>query len=184
MPHNRRVPSSQDPRDPDEERRHFDEAMADVTPLKKDHRVRVRQVAPVPALKTREPYRTPPARSRDDEPDEVEGDTGYVANGVDRRELRKLRRGQYIPGRRLDLHGLTSREALAEVDQLIDGARRAYRAVAIVHGRGLHSKGKAILRAAVRARLRAHPAVLAYADAPRDDGGSGAVYVLLRSGRS
>jgi DNA-nicking Smr family endonuclease len=32
----------------------------------------------------------------------------------------------------------------------------------------------------VRACLRQHPAVLAYADAPRTDGGAGAVYVLLR----
>jgi len=50
-----------------------------------------------------------------------------------------------------------------------------------VHGRGLHSTGKAVLRADVRALLRSHRAVLAYSDAPRDDGGSGAVYVLLRS---
>jgi DNA-nicking Smr family endonuclease len=32
----------------------------------------------------------------------------------------------------------------------------------------------------VRRFLRRHPAVLAYADAPRTEGGSGAVYVLLR----
>ena len=33
----------------------------------------------------------------------------------------------------------------------------------------------------VRALLRSNRAVLAYTDAPRDDGGSGAVYVLLRA---
>jgi len=32
----------------------------------------------------------------------------------------------------------------------------------------------------VRECLRQHRAVLAYADAPRADGGTGAVYVLLR----
>jgi DNA-nicking Smr family endonuclease len=37
-----------------------------------------------------------------------------------------------------------------------------------------------ILKTRVRACLRQHPAVLAYADAPRTDGGAGAVYVLLR----
>ena len=166
--------------DPDEDQRHFDEAMSDVTPLKKDHRVRARSSAPPPNA-GKVPHRAPPARSRDDEPDDVEGDTGFVTAGVDRRELRKLRRGQYVPGRRLDLHGLTSKAALREVDGFIETNRRAYRCVAIVHGRGLHSTGKAVLRADVRALLRSHRAVLAYSDAPRDDGGSGAVYVLLRS---
>ena len=68
-----------------------------------------------------------------------------------------------------------------EVERLLAMNRRAFRCVAIVHGRGLHSEGNiAVLRTEVRLLLRAHPAVLAYADAPRDDGGTGAVYVLLR----
>ena len=172
--------SSQFEHDPDEERRRFDEAMADVVPLPKDHRVRVRATTPVPQPEARS-SRTPPARARDDEPDEIEGDTGYVANGVDRRELRKLKRGAYVPARRLDLHGMTSTTAVAEVERFLEMNRRAFRCVAIVHGRGLHSEGNiAVLRTEIRLLLRAHPAVLAYADAPRDDGGTGAVYVLLR----
>ena len=172
--------SSQFELDPDEEQRHFDEAMAGVKPLPKDHRGRLRRPPAPPAI-DEAPYRTPPARSRDDEPDETEDDSGYVAHGVDRRELRKLRRGQYAVGRRLDLHGLTSKAALAEVADFITAYTGAYRCIAIVHGRGLHSAGKAVLKRDVRALLRKHRAVLAYIDAPRDDGGSGAVYVLLRS---
>jgi DNA-nicking Smr family endonuclease len=174
------VPSRQHEPDPDEEQRHFDEAMADVKPLNEDYRARVRATAPPTKSGTTGRYRTPPARSRDDEPDETEGDSGYVAPGVDRRELRKLRRGQYLAGRRLDLHGLTSKAALREVKLFVETNRRAYRCVTIIHGRGLRSSGRAVLRADVRAFLRNHPAVLAYTDAPRDDGGSGAVYVLLR----
>jgi len=174
------VPSRQFEPDRDEEQRHFDEAMAGVTPLKKDHRTRVRATPPPTTTGTAGPYRPPPARSRDTELDRADGDSGFVARGIDRRELRKLRRGQYLPGRRLDLHGLTSRSALREVTQFLGTNRRAYRCVAIVHGRGLRSSGRAVLREDVRALLRNHPAVLAYTDAPRDDGGSGAVYVLLR----
>ena len=166
----------QDGDDPDAEA--FVEAMRDVVPLARDHRQRVRATPPLP--RPAQPYRTPPARSRDDEPDEE--DAGFVATGVDRRELRKLRRGSYVPGRCLDLHGMTSRAAVAAVEQLIATSRRAFRCVAIVHGRGLHSAGNvAVLRNDVRALLRRHPAVLAYADAPRDAGGSGVVHVLLRS---
>lgn len=165
--------------DPDEEQRRFDEAMADVTPLPKDPRLRLRAFLP-PPTRPAEPYRPPPERRRDDEPDESDGDAGYVANGVDRRQLRRLRRGQYVPGRRLDLHGLTGREAVKEARAFIDLNRTAYRCVAIVHGKGNNSGGRAVLKREVRALLRAHPAVLAYSDAPRDDGGSGAVYVLLK----
>ncbi len=170
--------------DPDEEQRRFDEAMTDVRPLKKDHRGRVRPAAKIVSPLPGSPYRTPPSRSRDDEPDETEGDSGYVAQGVDRRELRKLRRGQYAVGKRLDLHGLTSKVALADVTDFINAYKGAYRCVAIVHGRGLHSAGKAVLKQDVRALLRENRAVLAYVDAPRDDGGSGAVYVLLRGVRA
>jgi DNA-nicking Smr family endonuclease len=167
--------------DPDDERRHFEEAMRDVVPLRKDHRVGVRVTTRVPQP-PHSPHRTPPERARDDEPDGIEDDSGYVANGVDRRELRKLKRGSYVPGRRLDLHGMTSKAAVAEVNRFLETSRRAFRCVAIVHGRGLHSEGNvAVLRTTVRARLRSHRAVLAYTDAPRDDGGAGAVYVLLRA---
>ena len=101
---------------------------------------------------------------------------------MDRRELRKLKRGDYSPTGRLDLHGHTAAEAVASVKQFMD-SRRRHRCVCIciVHGRGLHSAGNvAVLRRKVRECLRQHPATLAYADAPRDDGGAGAVYVLLR----
>jgi DNA-nicking Smr family endonuclease len=174
------VASRQFEHDPDEEQRHFDEAMADVTPLKRDHRRRA-PIAPPPPSAVPEPRRVPPSRSRDTEADEAEADSGFVAAGVNRRELRKLRRGQYVPGRRLDLHGLTSAAATRAVRHFLDMNRGAYRCVAIVHGRGLHSAGRAVLRDDVRALLRSHPGVLAYTDAPRDDGGSGAVYVLLRA---
>ena len=110
------------------------------------------------------------------------GDEAFAAPGVDRREIRKLRRGDYAVGDRYDLHGMTAAEACASVQHFIDSSRHSrQRCVCIVHGRGLHSEGgAAILRAQVRKYLRSHRAVLAYADAPRSDGGTGAVYVLLR----
>ncbi|OFV93769.1 MAG: hypothetical protein A3G76_03670 [Acidobacteria bacterium RIFCSPLOWO2_12_FULL_65_11] len=46
--------------------------------------------------------------------------------------------------------------------------------------RAMAAENIAILKSRVRECLRRHPAVLAYADAPRGDGGTGAVYVLLR----
>lgn len=106
----------------------------------------------------------------------------YAAPGVDRRELRKLGRGAYQPELRLDLHGLTVPEAVAQVARVLDlGPGRRPRCLCVVHGRGLRSAGNiAVLKPRVRDYLRTRPIVLAFADAPQDDGGQGAVYVLLR----
>ena len=163
--------------EPDDD--HFAEAMADVVPLQPDHRGRVRAA---PAVTTRRrPTAAAPSALPESHDDGVGAEEGYVAPGVDRRELRKLKRGDYAAGDVLDLHGQTAAEAVASVKQFIDSRRHRHRCVSIVHGRGLHSKGNvSVLKTRVREYLRRHTAVLAYAEAPRTDGGSGAVYVLLR----
>jgi len=152
----------------------FAREMADVTPLPGDRRGRIAERRPVVI-----PARAPRASGRGalDEPDDA-----FAAPGIDRREIRKLKRGDYpVTGRR-DLHGVTTTEALASVRRFVDNSQQAgHRCICIIHGRGLHSEGGvAILKARVRECLRTHPAVLAYADAPRSGGGAGAVYVLLR----
>ena len=173
--------------DPDADDEHLAKAMADVVPLAPDARGRVRAVAAAAAARRLATAAAPSSASRgkDDgvgaEEAEAAAEVGYVAPGVDRRELRKLKRGDYAPGSTLDLHGQTAAEAVANVKQFIDSRRHRHRCVSIVHGRGLHSKGNvSVLKTRVREFLRRQPAVLAYADAPRTDGGSGAVYVLLR----
>ena len=169
--------------DPDADVDGFAEAMADVVPLAPDERGRVR-AAPAPAVTTRRKTAAPTASSASDDDGvgaDADAEESYAAPGVDRRELRKIRRGDYAPGSVLDLHGQTAAEAVANVRQFIDTQRGRQRCVSIVHGRGLHSKGNvSVLKSRVRQFIRQHPAVLAFADAPRTDGGSGAVYVLLR----
>ena len=150
----------------------FARAMRDVVPLEPDPRGRMRRVAPI-SLPRHSPQRTEHADVSDND---------FVANGVDRREIRKLKTGEYIVRDRRDLHGMTVADALASVGRFIGTSRRrGHRCVCIIHGRGLHSTGnQPILKARVREYLRSHRSVLAYADAPASDGGSGAVYVLLR----
>ena len=155
----------------------FAREMADVVPLAPDPRGRVRATPPFSA--PRAATRSPSSAGQPDAPDGL--DDSFVAPGVDRREIRKLKRGHYVPGSRLDLHGMTAAEAVAGAKRFIDDARHRHRCVGIVHGRGLHSEGNvSILKTRVRECLRQHRGVLAYADAPRSDGGAGAVYVLLR----
>jgi DNA-nicking Smr family endonuclease len=155
----------------------FARAMADVRPLPPDPRG-VRVHARPPSLDSRVPAPAPAV------PEPAAGDTtddAWAADGVDRRELRKLKRGDYDPGDSLDVHGMTAAEALAAVRRFLDRSRARHRCVAIIHGRGLRSPGNvAVLKTRVRACLREHRLVLAFSDAPPDAGGPGAVYVLLR----
>jgi DNA-nicking Smr family endonuclease len=158
----------------------FAREMADVVRLRPDPRGRLRilnaQTRAAPAVRTGSAL--PPGKSRDD------SSTGdFAAPGVDRRVLRKLKRGDCIVCDRRDLHGMTAADACASVRRFIANSRhRRHRCVCIVHGRGLHSAGAAsVLKARVRECLRTDPAVLAFADAPPSDGGAGAVYVLLRT---
>ena len=146
--------------------------MRDVVRLDPDSRGRVRRVAPV----------SPPRHSPQRTEDAKGSDNDFAANGVDRRAIRKLKNGEYIVRDRRDLHGMTGADALASVGRFIENSRHAHhRCVCIIHGRGLHSEGnQPVLKTRVREYLRSHRSVLAYADAPVSDGGSGAVYVLLR----
>ena len=109
---------------------------------------------------------------------------GHVS-GLDPELVRKLRRGEYSVQGHVDLHGLTREEARREVDRFLkDSRRRGRRCVLLVHGRGLHSEKQVpVLKEALRgwlatARFGRH--VLAFATARPQDGGAGALYVLLR----
>lgn len=77
----------------------------------------------------------------------------------------------------VDLHGSTIEEAREAVSQLISNARKNNEpSVKIVHGKGVDS----ILKTCVNGWLRQIPEVLAFCSAPADQGGNGAVLVLLK----
>lgn len=106
-------------------------------------------------------------------------------NGLDRRILGRLKRGDYAVKAHIDLHGLTRDPAREAVQQFIMQSRRdGHRCVLIVHGRGLNSKDKIpVLKLLLQSWLergRIARAVLAFCTARPHDGGAGAVYVLLR----
>ena len=109
----------------------------------------------------------------------------YHRPGLQNSVLRKLRRGQYPVQDELDLHGLTVREAGVRLADFLKSARgQRLSCVRIIHGKGLSSPGKdPVLKPQVARWLRGHEGVLAFTPARRDDGGSGALYVLLRSRR-
>jgi DNA-nicking Smr family endonuclease len=115
---------------------------------------------------------------------ETGDELNYRQPGVQLGVIRKLRRGQYaVQGEPLDLHGMTAIEARAALaDFLDDGRARGRRCVLVIHGKGLRSKqGSPVLKVKVALWLRQRSEVLAYCSARPVDGGTGAVYVLLKS---
>lgn len=76
----------------------------------------------------------------------------------------------------LDLHGFPPRDVAEIVRTYLDDACRAgFRALRIVHGRGV-----GVQREMVRALLARHPRVAGFRDAPAEHGGRGATVVDLR----
>jgi DNA-nicking Smr family endonuclease len=108
--------------------------------------------------------------------------------GLDPRLLSQLRRGEFSVQAHLDLHGMIQPAAKEAVTNfIVDAVRKGHRTVLVVHGRGLRSPGGLPVLKHAAAQWLSHGIaggyVLAFATARPNDGGAGAVYVLLRRDR-
>jgi DNA-nicking Smr family endonuclease len=107
----------------------------------------------------------------------------FARPGVQKRLLADLQRG-YLPiGLEVDLHGLTVIFAERVLHEFLsECAIRRVRCARIIHGKGSRSaEGPPVLKRKVNYWLRLRDDVLAFASATRRDGGTGALYVLLRN---
>jgi DNA-nicking Smr family endonuclease len=106
----------------------------------------------------------------------------FVADGMSRERLKRLSAGRPPIERTFDLHGMTRNEALAMLEDACGQASsEGVRVFCIIHGRGLHSQGRAILKEAVYHWLRQGPlAHRVLAIIPQPGSGGGACLLLLR----
>jgi len=102
--------------------------------------------------------------------------------GVTRNVMRRLRRGQYAVQAELDLHGLAVAEAKSELADFVrSSALRGLGCVRVIHGKGHRSPGKTpVLKPKVSSWLSNWDDVIAFTTARPVDGGTGALYVLLK----
>lgn len=107
----------------------------------------------------------------------------YLREGQSPNILSKLRRGHWVVQAQIDLHGLISDEARLYVADFLNSCKkRDVRCVRIVHGKGLGSRNREpVLKHKLRHWLIQRDEVIAYAQAKPEDGGSGAVIVLLKT---
>jgi DNA-nicking Smr family endonuclease len=96
--------------------------------------------------------------------------------------LIRLRRGHFAVDAEIDLHGLTAAEAKAALREFLAAAvQRHLSCIRIIHGKGRGSGPRGpVLKNVVNQWLQRIDVVLAFGSARPIDGGSGAIYVLLR----
>lgn len=102
--------------------------------------------------------------------------------GIGTDVTRKLRKGGWSIQGEIDLHGLRREEAREALSGFVrDAHRRGWRCVRVIHGKGLGSPGKMpVLKGKVRGWLIQKNEVLAFVQARGDEGGAGALVVLLK----
>jgi DNA-nicking Smr family endonuclease len=111
-----------------------------------------------------------------------EDSLSFIALGLQKNVLKKLRKGYFGFDASIDLHGLTSQEAKHQLSKFLhfsieDGCR----CVHIIHGKGYGSSdNRPVLKNDINVWLRQHTEVQAFCSTPSRHGGTGAVFVLLK----
>jgi DNA-nicking Smr family endonuclease len=171
----------------DEERELFRAAMRGVKPLRpaKVKALPPRARRPARAASRRADEARVLSESLQLDPADLDVESGeelrYRREGVAESALRRLRQGLYAVRDEIDLHGMTQDEArLALAGFLAEAIVHGNRCVRVIHGKGLGSGQRGpVLKSAVNRWLRRHGDVRAFCSARRNDGGTGALYVLL-----
>ena len=175
----------------EEESLSFRDEVADVRPLVADKRVETVKEKPSPKPRRKQDYSdtqdstninmmSDPADLRDVAIDDI---LFFARTGFQQKVQKKLRRGEFPIEDELDLHGYTVAEAKTAIqDFLYECKRQHIRYIRIIHGKGYRSEQKIpVLKTHVAYWLPQHSDVLAFSSAQSKDGGTGALYVLLKS---
>lgn len=166
----------------------FRKAVADAVPLADDGRVDPPRRAPAPAARQRErDDRAVLAASLSDEIDierllDTDDTLSWHRASVGPDVVRRLRRGEWTVRGQIDLHGLRVDEARAALAEFLgESQRHEWRCVRVIHGKGLGSVGREpVLKTKVPRWLVQRRDVLAFCQARPNDGGGGALIVLLQ----
>lgn len=157
----------------------FREAMSDVEQMESSH------AEPYRRRRRPEPLNLPVGDEQREQLADLPIETGdfleFRRPGIQNRVFADLQRGVIEARGTLDLHGLRVREAKPALIRFIRQSLMAgRRCVRVIHGKGRGSGAEQpVLKQKTNQWLRQFDEVLAFVSAPRWDGGTGAVYVLL-----
>ncbi len=178
----------QDDKHADDDENLFRRQMEGTTPLRRDDKAQQQRTKVRPRARfTRRDEREVLRESMQADIDDTETSGGenlrFHRASIGKRTMRKLARGNFSVQGEIDLHGMIipeAREALR--DFVNESCRRGFACVRVVHGKGLGSGDRGpVLKRKVNRWLRQWDEILAFASARQVDGGTGALYVLLKS---
>lgn len=163
----------------------FAQAIDGVAPIKATEKASLAR----PKLKAKRPNRSAQLDPMTHTPHElVEAVTAHQSllfhkKGLRLQDLSRLRKGEFSIQARLDLHGDTEDVAQQRLLHFIQQAYLAkYRFALIIHGKGYNSDTDyPVLKNLVNQTLRGLPQIVAFCSAQQKDGGTGAVYALLKA---
>lgn len=165
----------------------FRRLMSDAKPLKAEERVAESTKKPKPKARfSRADDKAVLDESLLVDIDDIEESSGEAMRfnraSVGRTTMRMLTRGSYSIQAEIDLHGMTLAEAKPRLERFVHRcASNNKLCIRIVHGKGLGSGDRGpVLKRGVDRWLRKWDVVLAFVSARQVDGGTGAVYVLLK----
>jgi DNA-nicking Smr family endonuclease len=166
----------------------FRDAVKDVTPLRAPERVvhPIPRPAPQPLQRLQDDRKVLEDSLSDAAGVEAELESGdvvsFLREGMSPQILRRLRAGFWSVQQEIDLHGARQDEARSLLVDFLDQARRRrQRCVRVIHGKGRRSvNGEPVLKRRVVGWLAQRGDVLAFCEARPEDGGSGAMMVLLK----
>lgn len=106
----------------------------------------------------------------------------FANPGVQLRLLKRLKQGHIPWEEGIDLHGYTVDQARDQLSKFIfESRRKGARCVIVVHGKSFSSEGKEpLIKSYVNEWLKRLKGVLAFCSAQPKDGGTGALYVMLK----
>lgn len=120
-------------------------------------------------------------------PDDIEtvgiyDSMSFLSAGLQNNVLKKLRRGFFGIDAEIDLHGLNSQDAKRQLLHFLHhSVEEGCRCVHIVHGKGYRSLDNLpVIKNELNRWLRQHKDVQAFCSTSPKDGGTGALFVLLR----
>jgi DNA-nicking Smr family endonuclease len=166
----------------------FRRAVAGAKPLRSESRVAAERRKPAPRARfARADNKRVLKESLLADIDAMEADNAdslrFHRASVGRQTMRKLARGNFAIQAEIDLHGMTVAEAKPRLAEFIEEcARNGRLCVRVVHGKGRGSGHRGpVLKMSVNRWLRRWQPVLAFTSARQVDGGTGALYVLLKA---
>jgi DNA-nicking Smr family endonuclease len=143
-------------------------------------------VRPARLLKSAEPARVDPltawlrVHGVDDKDAAGAADAPRDDDHQARAEVRRAMRARR-PDITVDLHGMTQDEAWHRLNlTFAEAARWSWRKVLVVHGKGHHSDGEAVLKRVVRQFVEGCPIAGEHGQADPSSGGAGATWVIIR----